>query len=122
MILFTEASDDEIVEFYKEVRKALEGKDYHIVYLKAEDVRGNLAVIRKERSDDDGNELWFPLMMGFFNECPYSKTKGLSGEEDLIRHFEHRQRLELRICEEIFADKVTVVTSKKYTDKTLLEI
>jgi hypothetical protein len=42
-------SDDEIIEFYKEVRKALDGKDYHIVYLKADDVRGNLDVIRKER-------------------------------------------------------------------------
>jgi hypothetical protein len=39
----------------------------------------------------------FPLMMGFFNECPYSKERGLSGEEDLINHFIHRQELELRI-------------------------
>ena len=119
MILFKVMSDDEIIEFYKEVRKALDGKDYHIVYLKADDVRGNLDVIRKERSDDQGNELWFPLMMGFFNECPYSKERGLSGEEDLINHFIHRQELELRICKEVFEGKCTIVTSKKYNDEDI---
>lgn len=116
MILFRNKSDDEIIDFYKQVRESLEGKDYHIVYLKAEDVRGNLEVIRKERSDDQGNELWFPLMMGFFNECPFSKKNGLGGEEDLIEHFIHRQNLELRICKEVFTDKHTIFTSKKYTD------
>ena len=116
MILFRCAADEEILEFYKSVREALEGKDYHIIYLKAEDVRGNLQVIRKERSDDKGNELWFPLMMRYFEECPYSKEKGLSGEEDLIKHFIHRQELELKIIEEVFSDRCSVVASKNYTD------
>ncbi len=116
MILFRCATDDEIIELYKCIREAMEGKDYHIFYLKAEDVRGNLQVIRKERSDDKGNELWFPLMMRYFDECPYSKEKGLSGEEDLIKHFIHRQELELRIIEEVFSDRCSVVASKNYTD------
>ena len=120
MILFRCASDEEIIGFYKEVREVLQDKDYHIFYLKADDVRRNLAVIRKERSDDQGNELWFPLMMGYFNECPYSKERGLSGEEDLIKHFIHRQELELRICREVFPDKCTVITSKNYSDDNLI--
>lgn len=133
MILFRCASDDEIVEFYKDVRAALDGdsdditdqkkkKEYHIFYLKAENVRGNLMVIRKERSDDDGNELWFPLMMSYFKDCPYSKKMGLGSEEDLVQHFIHRQELELRICREVFPDKHTVLTSKKYTDEEILLI
>ena len=131
MILFKCASDNEIIEFYKDIRAALEGnaspdvnsdackKDYHIFYLKAEDVRGNLEVIRKERSDDQGNELWFPLMMGYFKECPYSKKMGFGSEDDLIRHFIHRQELELRICREVFSDKHTVLISKKYNDEDI---
>ena len=119
MILFRCAADEEILEFYKSVREALEGKDYHIIYLKTEDVRGNLEVIRKERSDDKGNELWFPLMMRYFEECPYSKEKGLSGEDELIKHFIHRQELELRIIEEVFSDRCTVVASKNYTDEDI---
>lgn len=119
MILFRNASDEEIIAFYRKVREALEGKDYRIVILKAEDVRENLAVIRKERSDDQGNELWFPMMMGYFNECPYAKARGLEGEEALIKHFIHRQELEMRLCEEVFPDKYCVLTSKRYSEKDI---
>ena len=119
MTLFRNASDEEIIAFYRKVREALEGKEYRIVILKAEDVRGNMSVIRKERSDEQGNELWFPLMMQYFNECPYAKARGLEGEEALIRHFIHRQELELRLCEEVFPDKYSVLTSKKYTEEEI---
>ena len=119
MILFRCFSDEEILGFYRLARKALEGKDYRIVYLKAEDIKGNLDVIRKERSDEQGNELWFPMMLGYFNDSPFAKKHGLKGEEALIRHFTHRRDLELRICEEIFPDRTTVLTSKGYTEKDI---
>jgi len=119
MILFRCASNDEIMDFYHDIHNALDGKKYHIVYLKAEDISGNLDIIRKERSDDKGNEIWFPLMLGFFNDSPYAKKNGLSGEEDLIHHFQYRQKLELQICEEIFATKYTIISSKAYSDEDL---
>ncbi|MCR5847955.1 MAG: hypothetical protein K6G75_07525 [Lachnospiraceae bacterium] len=119
MILFRNAFDDEIIDFYRQIRDTLEGKNYKILYLKAEDVRGNLDVIRKERSDENGNELWFPLMMGFFNDSLFAKENGLSGEEELIKHFIHRQNLELRICHEVFEGKYSILNSKKYTDEDL---
>ena len=119
MILFRCASNDEIMDFYHDIHNALDGKKYHIVYLKAEDIGGNLDIIRKERSDDKGNEIWFPLMLGFFNDSPYAKKNGLRGEEDLILHFQHRQKLELKICEEIFATKYTIISSKAYSNEDL---
>ncbi|MCR5321975.1 MAG: hypothetical protein K6E85_01640 [Lachnospiraceae bacterium] len=122
MILFRCASDDEIIDLYRLVREALAGKDYRIAYLKAEDLRANLNVIRKERSDDKGNEMWFPLMMGYFNDSPYAKKNGVQGEEELIRHFEHRQELELRICRELFNGRTTILTSKEYTDENIEEL
>lgn len=122
MTLFRTISDDEIKAFYKEVRRALEGKEYRIIYLSSDDVKGNIDIIRKERSDDDGNELWFPLMMGFFNESPYAKKYGVSGEEELIRHFQHRQELELEICREIFSDRTTVLKSKEYDSEIIRSI
>ena len=119
MILFQQAEDEEILSFYRLIREALGGKEYRIVYLKAKDIRGNLETIRKERSDEQGNEVWFPMMMGFFNDCPYAKARGLKGEEDLIRHFMHRQALELRICEEVFPDKSVIIASKDYAEEDL---
>ena len=120
MILFRQAGDEEILAFYRQVREALGGKEYRIVYLKAKDIRGNLETIRKERSDEQGNELWFPMMTGFFNGCPYARSRGLEGEDDLICHFIHRQDLELRICKEVFPDRSIILESKNYTEEDIL--
>ena len=119
MILYRCASDEEIIGLYRLVREALEGKEYRIVYLKAENVRANLDVIRKERSDEQGSELWFPVMLRFFDESPYAKANGVGGEEALIAHFEQRQELELRICREVFPDRSTILLSKGYTDEAI---
>ena len=122
MILFRCASDDEIIRFYRLIHEALEGKEYRVLYLKTTDFRSNLDVIRKERSDDQGNELWFPLMCRYFDESPWAKANGKQGLDDLIRHFEHRQRLELQLCNEIFSDKCTILPSKNYSDQILAGI
>ncbi len=114
MMLFRVSSDEEIIAFYGEVKRALEGKDFHIVYLKTDDIASSLGVIRKERTDAAGNERWFPLMLRYFNDSPYAKKHGVSGEEALYRHLQHRQDLELSICRELFRDQYTILRSKQY--------
>ncbi len=114
MILFQKKTDQQIVDFYWEVKEALSGKEYQIMYLEAGNIASNIDVIRKERSDDKGNEMWFPLMKQYFDNCPYSKEKGLSGTEALLEHFRHRQELELRICREVFDGHYTLLKSKNY--------
>ena len=116
LILFRCASDEEIITFYRQIFSVLADKDYRIFYLQTDNIKHNIDIIRKERSDEQGNELWFPAMLGFFNESPYAKANGLSGEAALIDHFLHRQRLELSICEEVFKGRYTVLPSKNYTD------
>ena len=120
MLLFQNASDTEIISFYREIKKVLGGRDYHIIYLMSEDIRSNIDLIRKERSDDQGRELWFPLMLRYFNESPFAKTNGLSGEEAMISHFCHRQGLELEICKEVFPGRYTILKSKEYKDEDIL--
>lgn len=120
MILYQNASDQEILEFYRELGKLLADKQLHILYLESEDVAGNINVIRKERSDAEGNEMWFPLMLGYFNESPFAKAHGVSGEDAMIGHFIHRQELELKICREIFPGRYTVLKSKNYGDDKLV--
>ena len=114
MILYRNRTDEEIFDLYKDIAKTLEGKKYHIAYLKTEDIKANIDVIRKERSDDKGNELWFPLMLRFFNDSPYAKANNVSGKKALIDHLKHRQELEIRLCEELFPDKHTILLSKGY--------
>ena len=119
MILYRNASDQEILDFYKELADLIEKTPFRIFYLETENIADNIGVIRKERSDENGNEMWFPLMMRYFDESPYAKINGISGAEELLKHFSHRQELELRICREFFPDKVTVLKSKAYSDKEL---
>ena len=42
--------------------------------------------------------------------------KGLAGEEDMLKHFSHRQELELAICREVFPDKYSILKSKGYKE------
>ncbi|WP_026520298.1 hypothetical protein [Butyrivibrio sp. FCS006] len=114
MILFRNCSDQEIIDFYKKVKETLAGKEYQIMYIRTEDIASNIDVIRKERSDDKGNEMWFPLMMSYFDNSPYAREKSLSGPKALLDHFRHRQELELRICREVFEGKYLELKSKEY--------
>ena len=114
MILFRNMTDQEILGFYEEIAEILKDRDLHIMYLETADIPANIAVIRKERSDDQGNELWFPMMMEYFNVSPYAAARGISGEEELYRHLKHRQELELRLCREVFPGKYTILKSKGY--------
>ena len=113
MILFREMSDDDILDFYREVRTALEGKEYEIFYIESADIEKNLSTVRKERVDKDGNEIWFNMLMDFFLSSPYAKKRSLDKYEDLMDHLQHRQALELRICREIFSDKLFIVKSRE---------
>lgn len=114
--MFQEASEEEVIKFYRKIKKVLDGKDYHIAYLLSEDIGSNIDAIRKERSDDQGREMWFPLMLRYFNDSLYAKKNGLSGAEDMLKHFHHRQELELKICEEVFHGKYTILKSKGYKE------
>ena len=114
MILFRDMSDDAILSFYKEVWSALNGREYEIFYIESPDIRKNLDAARRERTDKDGNEIWFHMLMEFFVNSPYAKKRSLNQYEDLLIHLRHRQTLELQICREIFGEKVTVVKSKAY--------
>ena len=115
MILFRDLSDDAILEFYKEVRSALEGKEYEIWYIESPDIEKNLGIVRRERTDKDGNEIWFNMVMEYFINSPYAEKRSLKNSEDLLAHFQHRQALELRICRELFSEKLTVIRSKAYS-------
>ena len=113
-ILFYEMTDDEIVAFYKKLAGTIQVENYKILYLNVQWVAGALEVIRKERVDADGNELWVPLMLGFLEDCPYGKKHGLKGFDGLVAHLEHRRNLELRILREVFPEQAVILKSKNY--------
>ena len=122
MILFRCLCDDEIVAFYREIKEAIGPKEIRILYLRTEpeDIRKNLEAARKTRTDENGNEVWFGMLCDYFDHSPYAVLHNLHGAEGLIRHWKHRQELELRICEEVFPGQYEVLPSKKYDETAVL--
>ena len=114
MILFRDLPDEAIMDFYREVKVVLDDKDYEIYYLESPDIEENLDLVRRQRVDSDGKEIWFSMLMEYFLNSPYARKRSLDKYEDLIDHLQHRQKLELRICREIFGDRLTVLRSKAY--------
>lgn len=81
-MLYLMMSDEKIIDFYRKLKRVLDDRKYRIIYLDVEDIASAIDVIRKERSDDQGNELWFPLMIRYLEESPCGKAYGLRGWQD----------------------------------------
>lgn len=119
MMLFYEMEDEEIVTFYKEVYDILKTKNFHMYYLDSDRIRENTLQIRKERCDEQGNEMWYPLMLGYLKESPYGQSHNYQDMDDMIAHFERRRALELRIVSEVLGEDCTILQSKEYEQSSL---
>ena len=73
--------DNEIMDFYRRLKDVLSKKTYKIIYLDVDDIAEGIRMIRKERCDDNGNEMWFPLMIKYLEESPFGKEHALAGRE-----------------------------------------
>lgn len=119
LMLYELFEDAEILAFYRELYRRVKKGQFFLVYLFGDSLEENIHVIRKERSDEQGREQWYPLMMEYFRNSPYGKKHGCGTFEDLICHFRRRQQLELRIIKEIFPERARILPAKKWTREEL---
>ena len=75
MILFRNASDAEILDFYRQIRRALDGFAFRILYLKTDDVQKTTDAVRRERTDENGNPVWFSMLCGIFDSSASAAKK-----------------------------------------------
>ena len=113
-LLYLCMTEEEIMSFYRKVKQVLDNKEFQILYLDVEDIHNTIEIIRTERSDENGNELWFPLMIRYIEESPYGKEHHLKGMEGLLTHLERRKALEHQIIDEIFSKNTIMLKSKNY--------
>lgn len=114
LILFHLLDDDEIVEFYRELYRYIDKEHFLLLYLYSDKLEEYINAIKKERSDNQGNELWYPMMLEYLKHSPYGEKYGFSTFEDMIRHFGHRQSLEMRIIREVIGDNAVILTAKEW--------
>ena len=73
--------------------------------------------IVKERCDEKGNPLWYPLMLEYLRNSPWGKQREEVGFWEMIEHFRCRQALELKIIREILGDAGEILTRKNVRDR-----
>lgn len=122
LILFHMLSDEEIMEFYRELSGVVLKKDFTLLYLHSDKLEENVKAIKKERCDGEGNELWYQMMLEYLSCSPYGKKNGCSTFDDLIRHLKHRQKLEMAIIRELFAENAIVLPAKEYDARQIMEL
>lgn len=113
-MLYLQMTEDEILDFYRRLKNVLADKLFRIIYLDVEDIEEVVAVIRRERSDKEGKELWFPLMLRYLEESPYGREHRLAGLTSLLDHLAKRRALEHRIMKEVFPKNAVILKAKNY--------
>jgi len=114
LMLFYLLSDDEIVEFYKELYQEIRQEQFLLLYLYSKEIEASIKAIKEERCDYMGNELWYRLMLEYLKTSPYGKEHGYNNFEDMVAHFKHRQQLEMRIIKEVIGDNAMILPAKKW--------
>lgn len=114
LILFHQLSDDEIVSFYHRLYNIIPKENFLLLYLYSDKIEESTKIIQKERSDNQGNQLWYSLMLEYLKHSPYGKQHNYKGLEHMIEHFKHRQMVELRIIKEVLHDCAIIIPAKKW--------
>ena len=114
LMLFHVLNDEEIINFYRDLFQVINTENFLLLYLYADHLEENIKIIKKERSDDAGNELWYQMMLEYLIQSPYGQKNGCRTFDDLINHLKHRQELELLIINEIIKEKAIVLSAKEY--------
>lgn len=122
LILFHQLSDEEIIEFYKKLYEVIDKNKFLLLYLYSENIEENIRHIKAERSDDEGNELWYKMMINYLVDSPYGKMRGFKNFNDLIAHLRHRQYLEMRIIDEVIGENAIILPAKEYTQEDIERI
>jgi len=128
LMLFYQMPEDAIIKFYKDIFKILEDKSFLMFYIDVTDIRAAILDIRKNRTDQNGNELWFPVMMQYLENSPYVQagdygTNNIladSGMDMLVWHLKKRHMLEHKIINEVTGGSTIIIPSKKYKIKDII--
>lgn len=114
LMLFACYQDEDILAFYREVFAILQDLPMTLIRLIPQDLSASIQQIRKERVDDEGNEVWYQLMLGYLAKSPYGEMHHFSGFDDLLAHFRRRMRLEELVITDSFPGRYLELTSRVY--------
>lgn len=122
LLLYYDLAEEQILDIYRELFAPLKDKDFLLIYLKSDQIEENIAQIKKERSDQNGVEMWYPLMLRYLNDTPFGKSHPFHGVEDMSAHFRRRMGMELKVIEMVIGDQAIVMPAKEYVLKEIISL
>jgi hypothetical protein len=121
LMLFAEYDDAQILDFYnKLITNILD--DFLVIRLISTDIENSIKQIKKERINEQGEEVWYHLMMNYLNQSPYGKSHNYKNFNDMLKHFHRRISIEKRISNELLHKRCIDVESKNYHLKDIIDL
>lgn len=119
LLLYYLMSEQEILDFYKDLFALVEEKEFCMLYLYSDDIERDVLQIKEERSDA-GVEMWYPLMLNYLKETPYGKEHPFEGISDMVAHFIRRRKMEQKVIDTVLKEKAIIVPAKQYDIEELV--
>lgn len=113
LMLFAEYDDSQIYDFYSKMITDIQN-DFFVIRLLSTDIENSIKQIKEERINEQGEEVWYHLMMNYLNQSPYGKSHNYKNFDDMIKHFYRRISIEKRISDELLYNRCIDVESKNY--------
>ena len=100
LMLFQQMGDEDILSFYQRLYALIPREHFRLLYLSSDKMEENIGIIREERSDHQGNQMWYSIMIEYLTHSPYGKSHGCRGFEDLGTgpEFSRPKRTRIRWC------------------------
>ncbi len=121
LMLYYLFSDREILAFYRDLFGRTEQEKFLMLYLYSDTLEEDIERARKERTDENGAEIWYALMLEYLNTSPYGEFQAFRSTADIAGHFRRRQKLELMVIQELFAEKCMILPAKQYNPDALVK-
>jgi len=115
-----EKTDDEVVDYMKQLFKTVEELNPKIIYLQPTSVEDTIKYVAKERTapTGSGRRDWIEEISEWVKKSKYGKRRELCGEDGVVEFCKERLRLDLLVLSKLDA-KIEVIESGK--NKKMLE-
>ena len=114
LMLFAQYSDEQILDFYRQLLSKIALGNFLVIRLLSEDIDKSILQIKKERVNEQGEEVWYSLMMNYLIQSPYGKSHHYESFDDMLKHFNRRIAIENRISNELLHNRYIDIPNKNY--------
>jgi len=101
LLLFHNLDEDTIIKHLCSLIDSVRTLNPVLFYLVQPCVRETIARVSAQRVDEEGRRVWMERVIQYTEKCPYGLKNGLKGFDGMVKAFEDRKRIEMRVIREL---------------------